>query len=140
MNAGRFVGAAVGIGIVRIALNSIFYTRVVGKQFAQIAVAHPGVLRTVIPAYIVADLIFAFVFAFLFVKVAGALGGGIKAGIKLGVLVAILSPVLGNIYIHYSVTYMPAGLAVTDSVFQVIAHAIEGAVAGLIYRTQRKSM
>ena len=35
----------------------------------------------------------------------------------------------------YDVTYLPAGLAVEVSVFQVIAHAVEGAVAGLIYKT-----
>jgi len=36
---------------------------------------------------------------------------------------------------YYTVTYVPIGLAVTDSVYHVIAHAIQGAVAGLIYKT-----
>jgi hypothetical protein len=61
-------------------------------------------------------------------------GGGVKAGITLGVIVAMLSPVLGNLYQYYSVTYLPAGLAFTHSIFQLIAHAIEGGVAGLIYK------
>ena len=91
--------------------------------------------RTVIPAYIVTDLIFAFVFIFLFAKVGAALGGGAKAGMTLGVIVAVLSPVLGNLYQYYSITYLPAGLAVTVSIFQVIAHTVEGPVAGLVYKT-----
>lgn len=135
MNAGRFLGAAIAVWIVRVALNWTFYTQVVGQRWEEITSAHPGMFREVVPAYIVTDLIFAFVFAFLFVKVGAALGGGVKAGVTLGVIVAILSPVIGNLYMYYSVTYVPAGLAVTDSVFHVIAHGVEGAVVGLIYKT-----
>jgi hypothetical protein len=134
MNTGRFAGAVIGVWIVRVALNATFYTQIVGQQFEQMSSAHPGMFRTVIPAYIVTDLIFALVFTFLFVKVGAALGGSLKAGVTLGVIVAILSPVLGNLYQYYSVTYLPAGLAFTDSIFHVIAHAIEGGVAGLIYK------
>jgi hypothetical protein len=139
MNIGRFVGAVIGVWIVRVALNAVFYTQIVGRQFEQMSTAHPGMFRTVIPAYIVTDLIFALVFTFLFVKVGAALGGpvvggGVKAGITLGVIVAILSPVIGNLYQYYSVTYLPAGLAYMDSIFQLIAHAIEGGVAGLAYK------
>jgi len=135
MNIGRFVGTALGVWIVRVALNATFYTRIVGRQFDEIASAHPGMLRTVIPAYIVTDLIFAVVFAYLFVKVGGVLGGSAKAGVTLGVMIAILSPVIGTLYEYYQVTYLPAGLAVAVSIFQVIAHAVEGGVAGLIYKT-----
>jgi hypothetical protein len=134
MNTGRFAGAVIGVWIVRVALNATFYTQIAGRQFEQISSAHPGMFRTVIPAYIVTDLIFALVFGFLFVKVGAALGGGIKAGVTLGVIVAILSPVLGNLYQYYRVTYLPAGLAFTDSIFHLIAHTIEGGVAGLIYK------
>jgi hypothetical protein len=138
MNIGRFAGAVIGVWVVRVALNATFYTQIAGRQFEQMSSAHPGMFRTVIPAYIVTDLIFALGFTFLFVKVGAALGGpalggGIKAGVTLGVTVALLSPVIGNLYHYYSVTYLPAGLALTDSIFQVIAHAIEGGVAGLIY-------
>jgi len=108
MNTERFAGAVIGVWIVRVA--------------QQMSSAHPGMFRTVIPAYIVTDLIFALVFTFLFVKVGAALGGSLKAGVTLGVIVAILSPVLGNLYQYYSVTYLPAGLAFTDSIFHVIAH------------------
>jgi hypothetical protein len=135
MNTGRFVGAAVGIWVVRVALNWTFYTRVVGRQMEQINAAHPDMFRTVIPAYIVTDLLFAVVFALLFVKAGAVLGGGLKAGMVLGVFVAILSPVVGNLYEYYSVTYLPVGLMAAVSIFQVIAHAVEGGVAGLIYKT-----
>ena len=134
MNTGRFLGAALAVWIVRSILNGIFYTQVVGGQFQELSAAHPGMFREVIPGFIATDLIFAVVFAFLFVKVGAALGGGLKAGVILGVLVAILSPVIGNLYHYFSVTYMSADLATTDPIFQVIAHAIEGAVAGLVYK------
>ena len=134
MNIGRFVGAVIGVWIVRVALNATFYTQIVERQFEAISSAHPDMFRTVIPAYIVTDLIFALAFTFLFVKVGATLGGGLKAGMTLGVAIAILSPVLGNLYQYYSVTYLPAGLAFTDSIFHVIAHAVEGGVAGVIYK------
>src|SRR5438876_7408145 len=98
MNISRFVGAVVGVLIVRVALNWSFYAKVMGRQYAQISSAHPGMLRTVIPAYIVTDLILALAFAFLFAKVGAALGGGVKGGVILGVIIAILSPVIGTLY------------------------------------------
>ncbi len=55
---------------------------------------------------------------------------------KLGLLVAILSPVIGSLYQYFSVTYMQVGLTAAEIVFQLIAHAIEGGVAGVIYKTQ----
>ncbi|MCI0621824.1 MAG: Lrp/AsnC ligand binding domain-containing protein, partial [Acidobacteria bacterium] len=61
MNTGRFAGAVIGVWIVRVALNATFYTQIVGRQFEQMSSAHPGMFRTVIPAYIVTDLIFALV-------------------------------------------------------------------------------
>ena len=133
MNIGRFVGAVVGVWIVRVLLNWIFYAKIVGRQYANISSAHPGMLRMVIPAYVVTDLIFALAFVFLFVRVSAALGGGVKAGVILGLIVAVLSPVLGSLYEYYGVTYMPATLEVAGAIFQLVAHAVEGAVASLIY-------
>ena len=46
------------------------------------------------------------------------------------------SPVIGGLYRHFSVTYMSVGLTMAESVFQIIAHAIEGAVAGAIYKAE----
>jgi hypothetical protein len=136
MNRGRFVASAVVVWIVRVALNWTFYTRVIGQQSQQIAAAHPGVFRQVVPGFILTDLIFALAFTFLFVKVGAALGGGRIAGAKLGLLVAVLSPVIGALYRYFSVTYMPVGLTSVEAIFQVIAHAIEGAVAGAMYKAE----
>jgi len=137
MNVRCFVASAAAVWVVRVALNWSFYTKVVGTQAEQISVAHPGMFRQVVPAYILTDLLFALLFAYLFVKVGAAFGGGgAMAGVKLGLLVAILSPVLGSLYQYFSVTYMPIRLAATEGVFQVIAHAIEGAAVGVIYRAQ----
>jgi hypothetical protein len=135
MNTGRFVTSAVAVWIVRVVLNWTFYTKVVGAQAEQIAAAHPGMFRQVVPAYVLTDLLFALAFTFLFVKVGAALGGGRMAGVKLGLLVAVLSPVIGSLYQYFSVTYMLVGLTLAEVVFQIIAHAIEGAVAGVLYKT-----
>ena len=106
----------------------------IGQQLQQIAAAHPGVFREVVPGLILTDLIFALVFTYLFVRVGAALGGGRMAGVKLGLLGSVLSPVIGSLYQYFSVTYMSVGLMVSESVFQIIAHAIEGAVAGAMYK------
>jgi hypothetical protein len=45
-----------------------------------------------------------------------------------------MSLVIGSLYQYFSVTYLSVGLMVAESVFQIIAHAIEGAVAGAIYK------
>ena len=134
MNIGRFLLAAIVMWIVRVAMNATFYTQVVHQQFEEISAAHPGLFREVVPAYIAIDLLFALVFAFLFVKAGAALGGGPKAGAMLGVIVAILSPVAANLYMYYSVTYLPPSLCITDSVYHLIATAIQGAIAGVVYK------
>ena len=136
MNAGRFLASAAAVWLVRVALNWTFYTRVIGQQSQQIAATHPGVFRQVVPGFILTDLIFALAFTYLFVKVGAALGGGRMAGVKLGLLVAVLSPVIGGLYQYFGVTYMSVGLMAAESVFQVIAHAIEGAVAGAMYKAE----
>jgi hypothetical protein len=134
MNTGRFLVSAAAVWLVRVALNWTFYTRMIGQQSQQIAAAHPGIFREVVPGFILTDLVFALAFTYLFVKVGAALGGGRMAGVKLGLLVAVLSPVIGSLYQYFSVTYLSVGLMVAESVFQIIAHAIEGAVAGAIYK------
>jgi hypothetical protein len=88
----------------------------------------------VIPGFIGTDLIWAAVFCFLFAKVGGALGGGAGGGVKLGILVALLGQALGNFYLFFSSTYMTLGDVITDSIYALVAYAIQGAVAGLIYR------
>lgn len=134
MNLGRFGGAALGVWVVRVALNWVYYRQIVQQQWEQMTSAHLDMFREVFPAYIVTDLIFAVAFAFLFVKVSAALGGGLKAGVKLGIVVAILSPMVGDLYHYSSFYFLPAGYIVTDMIFQVFAHVIQGVVAGLIYK------
>ena len=56
------------------------------------------------------------------------------AGVKRSL--AVLSPVTGSLYQYFSVTYMPVGLMMAESVFQMIAHAIEGAVASAMYKAE----
>jgi len=56
MNINPFVGAVVGVWIVRVALNWTFYAKIVGRQYANTS-PHPGMFRVVIPPYIVTDLI-----------------------------------------------------------------------------------
>ncbi len=134
MNLGRFGGVALGVWVVRVARNWVYYTQIVQQQWEQLTSAHLDMFREVFPAYIVTDLIFAVAFAFLFVKVSAALGGGLMAGVKLGIVVAILSPMVGILYQYFSFTFLPAGLVVTNMIFYVIAHVIQGVVAGLIYK------
>lgn len=134
MKIGRFFGAAIGVWIIRVAMNATFFGMVVGPRMNSLVQSHPALFRTVIPAYVIADLITAVVFVLLLAKVSAALGGGIKAGVKLGVFVAILAPILGSVYEYYSVTYMAAGLTVGVGVYQLCAHIIQGVVAGLIYK------
>lgn len=134
MNIARFLASAAAVWLVRVALNWTFYTQMIGQQSQQIAATHPGVFREVVPGFILTDLVFALAFTYLFVKVGAALGRGRIAGMKLGVLVAVLSPVIGSLYQYFSVTYLSVGLMAAESVFQITAHAIEGAVAGAMYK------
>ena len=53
----------------------------------------------------------------------------------LGLMVAVLSPIIYGLYEYFGVTYLPAALEVAVAIFQLIAHAVEGAVAGLIYKS-----
>src|SRR2546422_7767868 len=106
MNTGRFIGAAAGVWIVRVALNWTFYAKIVGRQYANISSAHPRMFRTVIPAYILPDLIFGLAFAFLFVKVGTALGGAVLAGVKLRLIAVVFSAVLGAHYDHHRLTHI----------------------------------
>lgn len=135
MNTGRLVGASLAVWIVRVLLNYLFYGVWKADDFAALNSAHPGIFREVIPAYIAADLVFAVIFVILFAKVASCLGGGVKAGVVLAIFVALLSAVLGNVYIFYSFTIYTGGMVVTDSIFQLVSHAISGALAGAIYKS-----
>jgi len=135
MNVGRFVGAAIGVGIVRTLLNYLFYGVLTHEQWEQLSSAHPGMFREVIPAFITLDFLVALVFVYLFVKVGAALGGGVKGGVCLGLFVAVLSPVAGDLYQFFSVTFLSQGMIVKDILFQLGSHVIQGVVAAKIYKS-----
>ncbi len=135
MNTGRLAMTAIAVFVVRAAANAGFYGFAMSSQYEAISAAHPGMFREVVPAYLVADLITAILFAYLFAKAGGAFGGGVKGGVVLGILVAILCPILGGVYYFFSVTFYPSSMLMTESVYQLVAHAVQGAVAGAVYKS-----
>jgi hypothetical protein len=135
MNAGRFVGASIAVFLFRTVLNYVFYGVAMHGRYEELASAHPGMFREVIPGFITLDLITAVILTYLVVKAGSAFGGGIKGGVILGILVAILSPVISGLYYYFSSTYYAADLLAIESVYQVITHAIQGAIAAAIYKT-----
>jgi hypothetical protein len=91
-------------------------------------------MREVIPAYAVLDLISAFVLVYLFAKAGAAFGGGMKGGVTIGIWLAIIS-IICNLYWFYSVTYYPPNLLGIETVYMLVAFAIQGAVAAAVYKT-----
>jgi hypothetical protein len=134
MNAGRFVGASVAVFVVRTVLNYLFYGLAMHGRYEQMSAAHPGMFREVVPAYITTDLIVAVLLTYLIVKAASAFGGGLKGGVTLAILLAIFGPVLGGLYWFFGVTYYPADFYAIETVYQIVTHAIQGAIAAAIYK------
>lgn len=135
MNTGRFLGAGVAVFVVRFLMNFLYYGVLTHGQWDEISSAHPGILREVIPAYAVLDLIAALLIAYFFVKAGAAFGGGVRGGATLGFLLGLFGAVLCSLYFFFSVTYWPSNLLGMEIVFQLVAHAIQGAVAGAVYKT-----
>jgi hypothetical protein len=135
MNAGRFVGASLAVFVVRFLLNGAFYGYAMKGRYDEIAAAHPGMFRNVIAGFGVLDLLTAILLTYLIVKAGSAFGGGLKGGVTIAILVAILSPILGGLYYFFSVTWYPVDLLTIESVYQLVAHAIQGAIAAAIYKT-----
>jgi hypothetical protein len=135
MNTRRFVLAAVAVFIVRFLLNGAFYGYAIHGRTDEISAAHPGLFREVIPAFAVLDLLTAILLTYLIVKAGSAFGGGIKGGVTIGLLIAVLCPIIGGLYWFFSVTWYPADLFAIESVYQLVTHAIQGAIAAAIYKT-----
>jgi hypothetical protein len=135
MNAGRFVGASVAVFVVRTLLNSLFYGYLIHPRMEEMSAAHPGMFREVVPAFITLDLLAALLITWLVIKAGAAFGGGVKGGVILGILVALLSPVLNNLYYYFSTTYYPQDLLAIESIYQIVTHAVQGALAAAIYKT-----
>lgn len=135
MNAGRFVGASVVVFVFRTLLNYLVYGYLLHPRYEEMSTAHPGMFREVVPAFITLDLLAALLITYLVIKAGAAFGGGVKGGAILGILVALLSPVLGSLYNYFSTTYYPQDLLAIESVYQIATHAVQGALAALIYKT-----
>lgn len=135
MNARRFVGAVIAVFVVRTLMNMLFYGYAMQGRLEEISAAHTGMFREVVPAFIILDLITACFLTYLIVKAGSAFGGGIGGGVKVAILIAILGPVLGSLYYFFSVTYYSMDFFAIESVYQIVAYALQGAVAAAIYKT-----
>lgn len=134
MNTGRYLLTVVVVWVVRVVCNWLFYGVVMSETYQEFADAHPGLFREVIPAYIAIDLLVVIVLVLIVVKCASCFGGGIKGGVIVAVLIALIDAVAVNAYMYYSFTIFELGGMAGDAVYQVVAHAIQGAVAAAIYK------
>ncbi len=135
MNTGRFVGAAVAVWLVRTLLNAGFYGYLMHGEFEKMDAAHPGMFREVVPAFIAIDLLVAVLLVYLIVKAASCFGGGMKGAVTIAIFVAILGPIVFSLYYYFSTTYYTVNFFCIESVYQLVAHAIQGAIAAAIYKT-----
>ena len=134
MNAGRYAGAVIAVWIVRVAMNWLFYGMYMSPRMTAATAHWSGAFREVVPAYIIADLLFSIVFVWVWVKVCACFGGGTKGGAYYGFLIGLLAAVLPGVYSYYSVTYMSGALWVTDIVYGLVAGVVIGIVVALVYR------
>lgn len=134
MNMGRFVAAVVAVFVVRTVLNFLFWGQYMAEQYAAVTTQWAGAFREVVPAYIVADLVFAAAFVWVWTKVGGVFGSDAKGGATYGIVVALLAAVIPSIYYYYSVTYMSTTMWATEIVYNLVAYAIIGVVAAMVYK------
>jgi hypothetical protein len=135
MNTGRFLGASLAVFVVRTLLNFLFYGKLMHGEYESWTAAHPGIFREVIPAYIAIDLIVALLLVWVIVKAASCFGGGMKGAVTIAVIIAILGPIICNLYFFFSVTFYTVNFYCIESVYQLVSHAIQGAIAAAIYKT-----
>jgi hypothetical protein len=135
MNTGRFLGASVAVFVVRTVLNFVFYGKLMHGEYERLSAAHSDLFREVIPAYIAIDLIAALLIVYLIVKAASCFGGGMKGAVTLAIFLAILGPILYNVYFFFSVTFYTVNFFCIETVYLLVAYAIQGAVAAAIYKT-----
>lgn len=135
MNTGRFLGAAVAVWLVRTALNAGFYGYLMHGEYEKLMADHPGMFREVVPAFIAIDLLVALLLVYLIVKAASCFGGGMKGAVTIAILVAIIGPIVFSMYYYFSTTYYTLNFFCIESIYQLVAHAIQGAIAAAIYKT-----
>jgi hypothetical protein len=134
MNTGRFIGAAVAVWLVRTLLNAGFYGYLMHGEFERLDAAHPGMFREVIPAFIALDLLVALLLVYMIVKAASCFGGGMKGAVTIAVLIAIFGPIIFSLYYYFSTTFYTLNVFGIEAVYQLVTHAIQGAVAAAIYK------
>jgi hypothetical protein len=134
MNVGRFLGAVLGVWVVRVILNFLFYGLAMAAHNEALAERFPGAFREVIPGFIATDLLFALLFVYLWVKTGPCFGGGIKGGVVGGAWLGVLLGVVINLYWYFSVTFMTPTDLVIDAAYTIVALAIQGAIAAAIYK------
>ena len=133
MNVGRYVAAVVAVWVVRLATGWLFWGTLMAEQYAAATAAWSGAFREVVPAYLVADLLFALIFVWLWVKVGAVFGGGAKGGALYGLIVGLFAAVI-SIYYFFSVTYISAGMWAAEIAVTLLLHVVMGVVAALVYK------
>lgn len=135
MNTGRFIGAAVVVWLARTLLNAGFYGYLMHGEYERLAAAHPGMFREVIPAFIALDLLVALLLVYMIVKAASCFGGGMKGAVTIAILIAVFGPIIFSLYYYFSTTYYTLNFFSIEAVYQLVTHAIQGALAAAIYKT-----
>lgn len=133
MNVGRYLAAVVAVWVVRLVVGWLFWGNFMAEQYAAATAAWSGAFREVVPAYLVADLLFALIFVWLWVKVGAAFGSGVKGGALYGLVVGLFAAVI-SIYYFFSVTYISTGMWATEIAVTLLLHVVIGIVAALVYQ------
>lgn len=134
MNVGRFLGAVLGVWVVRTGLNFLYYGLAMREKYEAMMAEYPGVFKEGIAGFIVTDLLFAVVLVYLWVKAGAAFGTGAKGGAIGGLWIGVLVGVVGGLYQFFSYAFIAPADYAMDAVYQVVSLAIQGAVAGVLYK------
>jgi hypothetical protein len=129
---GRTIGAVIGVWLVRTLVNWLYYGIYMADTFAELGERFPGVFREVVPAYIVADLLFAAVFVWLWTKVGSTFGGGAQGGALYGFSIWLLAEAITSIYYFYSFTYMTHAMWLSSVAVQLVVFLLMGVVAAAV--------
>lgn len=135
MNVGRYVVAVVGVWVVRTLCNFLYYGLFMSGHMEELVERFPGVFREVIPGFIATDLVFALIFVYLWTKAGACFGGGVKGGAVYGCWIGLFFGLVWNLYYFFGFTFMTVSDVAIDAVYTIVTVAIQGAVAGLLYKT-----
>lgn len=135
MNMGRYLLAVLAVWVVRGLTGWLFWGNYMARQYEAATAAWRDAFREVIPAYVVADLLFALVFVWLWVKVASAFGGDARGGALYGFVVSLLASAVPSIYYVYSVTYISPSMWISELVVAILLGVVSGVLAAVVYKT-----